>query len=378
MIGLMKTKRVITGLCLLAGLEALGALVYLLLLPADPKNAIFWGYSATRLMMAAGLLIITICCAAAARITRFRSGRLEQGLGWLTKRKTRLWGVGSTLFFITVAALMIFCVPANRFDGLAAHYERLLPVIIWVGLVCGQTLLALLIWQDVLHFGRIWAVVKSEKGVWWFVAGGLSLFALVQVASSGLDFLTAHDTMQYNPPGAPVLPLQVMTGWLAGTIALALAGIFQRRKLQATNSRLWRSADWGIFVFIWVVAAIIWIQTPMQPTFFAPMQRPPDGVLFPYSDAALYDRTAQFALLGLGLRNGAYVDKPLYSAFLTVLHLIGGQNYELVTAMQSAVLALLPALVFALGRQLHSRPAGVVAALLVVFHGVNAIAGIVL
>ncbi|MDX9866045.1 MAG: hypothetical protein RBT34_14675, partial [Anaerolineaceae bacterium] len=167
----------------------------------------------------------------------------------------------------------------------------------------------------------------------------------------------------------------VVIAGLTGLMALVLTGVIRRKKKAIPQNAFWKRADWGIFIVIWAAGAILWIRTPMQPTFFAPLQRPPDGVLFPYSDAALYDRTAQFALLGLGLRNGGYVDKPLYSSFLTVLHLIGGQNFDLITAMQAAVLALLPAFAYALGRQLHSRAAGVVAAAFVIFRGINTIAG---
>ena len=368
-------KRVITGLFLLAGLEALGALVYLLLLPTDPKNAVLWGYSAVRLAMATGLLMAAVCCVVVSRLGWQRPQRLEQVVGWLAGKANHLWGAGCALFLMAISAWILLWMPAYRFGGLAAKYERILPVAIWLGLVCGQMLIALLIWQDVFNAKRFWSAVRCEKSLWWFVLSGLGLFSLVQVAAVRLDFITMHDTQQYNPPGAPVLPLQVMASWLAGALALVFAELVRRRNPQRKHNDGWKIADWGVFLLIWLVAALLWIQVPVQPTYFAPLQRPPDGVLFPYSDAALYDRTAQFALMGLGLRNGAYVDKPLYSSFLTVLHLIGGQNYDLVTAMQTAVFALLPALSFALGKRLHSKPAGIATAMLIIFRGMNAIAG---
>lgn len=368
-------KRVLTGLFLLIGIEALGGLVYLLLLPADPKNAVLWGYSAARLTMAGGMLAMNLVFVAAAGLTWRRYDRIELGMKWLSEKPPRLWGAGILLALMAIAAWIAVWLPAYRFGNKLLLYERLVPVLVWIGLSCGQGLLALLVWRDVLNFRRFWLAVRSEKELWWLVAGGLSLFALVQIAAARLEFLATHDAMQYNPPGAPVLPVQVLAGCLAGVGALVLAKLLLHKTPTARLDALWGKIDLGIFIVIWVSAAIIWIQTPMQPTFFAPLQRPPDGVLFPYSDAALYDRTAEFALMGLGLRNGAYVDKPLYSAFLTILHLIGGQNYNLITAMQAAVFALLPALAYLLGKRLHSRPAGIAAALLVIFRGVNAIAG---
>jgi hypothetical protein len=372
---MMKMKRVVSGLCLLAGLEAFGAFVYLLLLPADPKNAILWGYSTARLTLVTGLLMAAISCALFGRFARKRSELFEMDLKWLTGKPIRLWVAGSTLFLITITAWILFWMPAYRFGGLAAKFERLLPVLIWLGLVCGQTLLLILIWQGALNAKQSWNALRSDKSIWWFVGVGMSLFVLLQVAATSLDFITSHDTQQYNPPGAPLLPLQVMAGWLVGVLALVSAGLLRRNWSHQKQNKFWEFGDWGVFLLVWVVAAVIWIGIPVQPTYFAPLKRPPDWVLFPYSDAALYDRTAQFALMGLGLRNGAYVDKPLYSSFLTVLHLIGGQDYDLVTAMQVVVLALLPALSYVLGKRVHSRPAGIAAATLIIFRGMNAIAG---
>ena len=352
----MKMKRVLTGLFLLIGIEALGGVVYLLLLPADPKNAFLWGYSAARLTMAGWILAMNLVFMAAAGLTWRRYDRIDRGMKWLLGTQTRLWSAGFLLALMTIAAWIAVWLPAYRYGNKLLLYERLVPVLVWIGLSCGQGLLVFLVWRDVLNFRRFWQAVRSEKELWWLVAGGMSLFALVRVAATRLEFLTAHDAMQYNPPGAPVLPIQVLGSWLVGVGALVLAKLFLHRTLTARQGGFWKKIDLGIFIVIWMIAAMIWIQTPMQPTFFAPLQRPPDGVLFPYSDAALYDRTAEFALMGLGLRNGAYVDKPLYSAFLTMLHLIGGQNYDLITAMQAAVFALLPALIVLVGKATAQQP----------------------
>ncbi|MCD4671361.1 MAG: glycosyltransferase family 39 protein, partial [Anaerolineaceae bacterium] len=220
-----------------------------------------------------------------------------------------------------------------------------------------------------------WLAVQDQGRLWWLVLGGISLAVLVWVAAFPLGVLAARDTYQFNSPGVPLLPLQAQSGWLIGVLALVLFGSLQRCKSQLDDSRFWCRLDWGLVLLIWAAAAFVWIQTPMRETFFAPGPYPPDWALYPYSDAGAYDRTAQFALLGLGLNNGYYVDKPLYSSFLTVLHLIGGQDYPLITALQTAVFALLPALAYLIGRRLHSRAVGVTAALLFIFRGVNAIAG---
>ncbi|MCD4673293.1 MAG: hypothetical protein K8R77_11575, partial [Anaerolineaceae bacterium] len=144
----MKAKKTISGLCLLAGLEALGALIYLLLLPTDPKNAVLWGYSAARLAMAGVLLAAAVCSIAAGRIAWRHPKRVEHGLQWLAGKTSRLWLTGCALVCLTITAWVLAWMPAYRFGGQALIVERLYPLVGWLGLSGSQALLALLVWQN--------------------------------------------------------------------------------------------------------------------------------------------------------------------------------------------------------------------------------------
>jgi len=55
------------------------------------------------------------------------------------------------------------------------------------------------------------------------------------------------------------------------------------------------------------------------------------------------------------------------------LHILAGQNYELITTIQVGVLAFILVIVFLLTKTLSNRVAGVMAALLVIFREVNAL-----
>jgi hypothetical protein len=77
---------------------------------------------------------------------------------------------------------------------------------------------------------------------------------------------------------------------------------------------------------------------------------------------------------GRGLANGGYIDKPLYSLFLGFLHLLVGQSYNAVIAVQIAVLAALPVGIYFLVKNMSSLPAGLFAGLLAIFQQRNAIA----
>lgn len=112
----------------------------------------------------------------------------------------------------------------------------------------------------------------------------------------------------------------------------------------------------------------------MQPSYFMPSPSPPNYEYYPFSDGAVFDIGSQYALIGQGIRNGEVFDRGLYFAFLTYLHAFTGQNYEKLVAVQSAIYAVFPALVYLIGRELHSRALGGSVATLAIFRGINAIA----
>ena len=99
----------------------------------------------------------------------------------------------------------------------------------------------------------------------------------------------------------------------------------------------------------------------LQNSFYAPI-RPPAHVPFPNSDAGYYDSMAQSLLIGYPYL-GEIPSRPLYVVFLAGLHSLLGERYDLIIAGQTLVLAIIPVLLYWLGSAIHSRPAGVIAAI---------------
>jgi hypothetical protein len=130
----------------------------------------------------------------------------------------------------------------------------------------------------------------------------------------------------------------------------------------------------GVFFGIWIIAALIWGLTPAPNSFFNPAPMPPNQEVYPYSDAAGYDLQSQSALIGQGLDNGRSVDNPFYPVFLVLVHLVSGQDYAANMALQAAIFAIFPALVYGLGKMLFGRPLGIMAALIIALRGYNSIA----
>jgi 4-amino-4-deoxy-L-arabinose transferase-like glycosyltransferase len=128
-------------------------------------------------------------------------------------------------------------------------------------------------------------------------------------------------------------------------------------------------------LLIWGMAVICWTQVSMPHSYFSPGPYPPNNEMYPFSDAARYDTAAQYALIGEGLGTNDYVDKPLYVAFLTFIHLIVGSRMESVVALQVAFIALVPVLIYLIGRKIHNRMSGLLAAGFFVFREINNIQG---
>ncbi|HEY5984586.1 MAG TPA: hypothetical protein VIU38_14065, partial [Anaerolineales bacterium] len=86
-----------------------------------------------------------------------------------------------------------------------------------------------------------------------------------------------------------------------------------------------------------------------------------------------FDLGSQFALIGQGIYNRMFFDRALYMSFLVYLHTLGGQNYQQLMSIQAALFAVFPALLYLLGRRLHSRTAGGVLAALISMRGITSL-----
>ena len=84
---------------------------------------------------------------------------------------------------------------------------------------------------------------------------------------------------------------------------------------------------------------------------------PPNNEMYPFSDAVGYDRAAMNALIGEGLGSKIYIDKPIYVAFLAIIHMLVGNQINSVVGLQVALIALLPVMLYSTW-QANSHPPG--------------------
>lgn len=367
------TLRVYAAFSLMGGLLTL---VALLNLPTDPKNTWLFGYSKVRLISIGGVLLLMAVFGVLS--WRFwRNPAWEQRVGQtLHKWLDRNWLYGVIFALSTLALILGIYVDALA-DQLNDHLvqprmARVAPIALWFAALGAQVVLAL----PILRYDQALESVKIAPKIIRAMVIVLLVFGLLggfmAITRIGLE----PDVVNWDDPGAPLLVTQLFLALLTALIVLGGWALLRRILRRIGHPRLYPDrflkGDVFVAVLVWLLAVLIWWAEPLTPDYFAPELRPPNFEYYPYSDAAGYDLTAQNLLIGEGYTTVA--EKPLYNVFLLGLHLLAGQDYLSVVSLQIVVLALFPVGLYLLAVSLHSRAAGLILAMLVIFREKNAIA----
>jgi hypothetical protein len=345
-------------------LEGVLALAALALIPSDSRNALVFGFSASRIALIGVVKVILLFALGALVWASTSRARMERAVEFSTRffcdeKKRRVFILTSGL--IALLGILFLLMPAERIG--AAIYQRVVPLFVLGTLISLQALALQFVWRG----EKIrWENLSSARQVW--VASGIALAffiaAWVYIAWTGVGI--APQPSGWLPPGTPILFQQVLLAWLLGLALLSFGKQLDRYK----------RADVLIALLVWVAAAVVWQMEPMlRHSYFNPKPTPPNFEYYPYSDAILHDAFAQNILIG----SSKYLDaissvRPLYSIFLAVLHLFLGQRLETLIVAQVVVLAITPALMYLLGTRLGGRGAGIFAAVLVILREKNSIA----
>lgn len=339
-----------------------GAFIVLFILlasPSDSKNAALFGYSFERIVLGAVILLSGLALLFLT-LSIFHRPELSQRL-WVDL--TRRGRIGDAIFLLSlllfISGWVLIFTPSYRLGGLAGYVDGVSPIIGWLAVTGAATSLVIL-------FERNDGSVRSSKTdavvfKGGFICLGLLLLVALVMFITGLGY--RQPTQYWFGAGVPVLGLQVLFSLFVGAVVLLLEkrlGVFSNRRF-----------DHVVFILIWVVSAWFWGWSPLSPNYFLPDTG--DNIIYPYSDGATFDVGGQYALIGQGLFNGYYFDRALYSVFLTYLHILFGQDFVLLMTVQAALLAVLPAVVYLIGRELHGRALGMAAGVLTALRGVNAI-----
>lgn len=322
--------------------------------PSEAESALIFGLSLPRLIMALGLLsafIFFTSIAWRARqnrewadklIERWFGGKgFSQGLSWLSGISLGLGLIGRFL-------------PTYRFGLWSGYWERVQPVMMFI------LLAGLATWI-------VFWVIRVKNLNLKALTVGLPLFGACLII--GISMFTSRfgvaalEDFWYGA-GVPILVLQLGAAILGGTLFLRFSSLLKSKR-----------ADMWICISLFVITAFLWAREPLQRSFLFTKPYAPDHELFPFADAALFDAASQFSLIGENFRifSSQFFERPLYLAFMAYLHAFFGQDYEMLMALQAGLFAVMPVLIYLIGRSLGARAIGFGAALIATFRGINSI-----
>ncbi len=362
--------RLVTPLFFLVpALLAMAMLTETLLIPSDPKNTIFLGLSTSRLALAGFLFVATLLFAI---LTGFSWKYPVRTRAWITDQLRKkpvfvsAWIVSFLLLTITYAILAI---PDRYLHAYQAIHERARPFLTWLCITSFQGILGLVTWSvaqnpRVRENSDMTIPYKKILGIGVAVlAGMVGVWIFIGITRIGVWPGNAF----WGKAGVPVLWPQIL---LAVSISIAIQS-FLLNRLKLTGEKLWLDA--GIGTALWLAAFLLWSNQSYIPGVFNTPPRPPAYQIFPSNDSQTYDLAAQNLLIGTP-STAMTIDKPLYIAFLAILHLLVGSNYSNLYLLQVAIFALIPVIGYFLGKSLHSRQLGIMFAVILVFREQNAIA----
>lgn len=322
----------------------------LLKIPADVKNAFLFGLSKERLLMLSGFAIIFIFFV----FSLFFPNKIEQFL-----HKNRFL---KKIFPGAVAiSLFLLLMPDYRFGRFSAIYIRITPYLLWLFLVSA----AFSLYYGYLneHFLPIRITLKNLSAQRRCILSVLSIIiiGIVFVELTGLG-KTVEKSL-WNKNGIPLQSIQLYISFVIFCL-LWKTGLFKRI---GNNKKVLN------FFLIWAVSALIWSLAPGMHHFFAPGPYEPNHTYYPYSDASSYDLQAQTALNGWGFNYGNSLLKPTVVFMSFISRLIAGNDTTKSMLVQSAIYAVLPAIIYLFGTAIGGSGCGYLAAVFSILKEWNAL-----
>ncbi len=201
------------------------------------------------------------------------------------------WVLISSALATVIAWILVFS-PAYQWGQFSGYRERLLPFVLWLmfaGIqICSA---AILIWKR-SRPGSFQSVILTDRGLLkaWGIALGVIALIVLFIALFRIGLIP--DIVYWNDFNVPILGIQII-GVVSGSILilglLSKVGFFPEGMKSGIQRNL---PDLVICLLLWGLAVLIWTRVEMPRNYFAPGPYPPNNEMYPFSDAAGYDRAA--------------------------------------------------------------------------------------
>jgi len=348
-------------------IQSFAAVLWLLLIPKEPANAVFLGYSIRRLL----LLIPMVFPVLVVLFAKYKLKKSETWQKWFKKggNKAKLAMIlvlGGSLTALAVWSFIFLYHFLNLFNDIG-FYNRLMPMLISYLLV-GIEMVVFVI--TVLY--RVPNNHRKPFQFPWksFLAALLIIclcFIVIEITGWGHGFTRIVIVVL----GVPLLEGQIW--YVAGILLMtAFAALAWNTIPSRQRPDLVKHRDTAVFLALWLIAVVLWASLPLPDhNYFAPSVRAPNFEKYPFSDAEQYDYNSLHVLYGDS--ENFVISKPFYVSFLAVLHAVAGLDYVRVVFLQTLVVALFPGILYLIGKELQSRLGGIAIALLAIFREINSI-----
>ncbi len=246
---------------LLVSIGAFAAALAISLIPPDPRNAVFLGFSIQRLALIGSMLLAGISTAFfAARSNRdqvFAERVWNFFLGQKNSAVMIRWG--AVILFIS--GWIISFTPAYRFLDFKEYFARLSPIINWLTFVSALTFTVAWIEEYGFDWKHLRDVLRAQKKTLTFALIPLTIFALTWflISTSGLGLQVSED--YWYGAGVPVLLIQVLLAFALGLCMFVL---------ERSSIKFPSRTDIFIFFLIWAVTAFLWAREPLHDSYFSP------------------------------------------------------------------------------------------------------------
>ena len=349
----------------LAFISGLLTLWYMTREPSESQTAVVGGFSLPRLVIII-VIILFLSFAAWLFVNSFHRNFWSDRSGNYISRMFFWKALPFLLLLLLVAFYFILFSSPQLLGNFFSYRGRLSPLLWWLAFLVLQVFVTLFLvrWFEASSrelFGSQWKSVLVAFGI----LGLLVLFVIW--TRIGLT----PDAVYWQDAGVPLLLGQVIVVWMIG--------IIYYRFLEKEHSKSWLllaqkllTDDRFVFLVIWLLTCTLWLRQPLRPSYNSLPPTPPNFQSYPFGDAIYYDIHAQYFLVGRAIPAHFWV-KPLYTFFLSILHLFAGQNFALIVGIQVVFLATIPPLVYLLVSTLSNRSVGLIAALLVMMREINGI-----
>ena len=347
-------------------IEGLICVIWLLIIPSSIEGIIF-GFSLRRLLLISIPLFSSVFSLAILFLKKKNPFHFNNFITRLNFKNTLkfIYPFGVILSIISWSSLFFYHLLNYEINPYIN--QRLLPISVWFNI----TSISLIIILPKI-FGKEEQKHKHFRitNLLPFIFPTIILFGIVCLTGLGLH--TRDVTV--NDLGVPLLEWQII--YVCG---LMIIFIFTKNGFKKINIfkeekrvRVLVHLTPLIFIFLWLTASIFWIKQPLpNNNYFAPEKLPPNFETYPFSDAEKYSLEGQRIISGA--IDGFIISKPLHAVFLAFTHSIGGLDYEKVITVQTLILALFPAVLYLIGKEMHSNTLGLGMGLFAVFREINAI-----